>query len=340
MSSILLINSFLSSGSSYSSSAGLATHLQAKGVTVICTSSKQNRVIRLADMLFTCIRHKQEYNVANIAVFSGNAFLWAEITSLLLYWLKKPIVLTLHGGSLPKFSLNNSRRVTRVLQRAAAVTAPSAFLAERMKPFYPDIQVIPNAIDLSSYNFRPRKAAAPRLIWLRRFHEIYNPMLVAPIIADLQRDFPTVEISMIGPVEDNTRDKTIQAAEALDITNRITIIPGVPKSSVPMFLNSADIFLNTTNVDNQPVSVLEAMACGLCVVSTNVGGVPYLIRSGVDGLLCPPNDCQAMSEAVRRILRDSQLALELSSNARARAETHDWSIVLQKWEELFASIAK
>lgn len=338
MSGILLVNSFLSSGASFTASAELADHLRALNFQVICASSARNRMLRLADMVSTCILRRSEFQAANVAVFSGNAFLWAEITTLLLSWLRKPVVLTLHGGSLPEFASRNPRRFQRVLKHAAAVTAPSEYLKDQLKPYYQGIQIIPNGLDISAYPFRSREKATPRLIWLRAFHEMYNPMLVVPIIANIQQDFPDVRISVIGPVKDHSREKTIQAAKALSVTDRMTIIPGVPKTSVPTYLNSADIFLNTTSVDNQPVSVLEAMACGLCVVSTNVGGLPYLIRSGVEGILCPPDDDQAMADAVRRILRDPQLASHLSSNARVRAETHDWHTVLEKWEKLFASI--
>ena len=100
-------------------------------------------------------------------------------------------------------------------------------------------------------------------------------------------------------------------------------------------MNQGDVFINTTNIDNTPVSLLEAMACGLCVVSTNVGGLPYLIEDGVDALLVPPDDSQAMAAAVRRILTEPGLAARLSSNARKKIERFDRSVILPQWEELF-----
>ena len=107
---------------------------------------------------------------------------------------------------------------------------------------------------------------------------------------------------------------------------------------MPEWLNKADIFLNTTNVDNTPVSVIEAMACGLCIVSTNVGGIPYLLEDGVDALLVPPEDTQAMANAVKRILSDRQLAAALSANARKKAGAFSWEKVLPMWEALFHDI--
>jgi glycosyltransferase involved in cell wall biosynthesis len=103
-------------------------------------------------------------------------------------------------------------------------------------------------------------------------------------------------------------------------------------------MSRGDIFLNTTNIDNTPVSVLEAMACGLCVVSTNVGGIPYLLEHEHDALLVPPNDPQAMATAVHRLLNEPDLAERLSRNARQKAAQCDWSIILPQWEALLTSV--
>jgi glycosyltransferase involved in cell wall biosynthesis len=99
-------------------------------------------------------------------------------------------------------------------------------------------------------------------------------------------------------------------------------------------LAQADIFLNTSNVDNTPVSVIEAMATGLCIVSTEVGGVAYLCARGKEALLVPVDDANAMASAVRSILTDPSLSKRLSRAARAKAEGFGWSEVLPKWEGL------
>jgi glycosyltransferase involved in cell wall biosynthesis len=105
-------------------------------------------------------------------------------------------------------------------------------------------------------------------------------------------------------------------------------------------MDQGDIFLNTTNVDNTPISVLEAMACGLCVVSTNAGGIPYLLEHERDALLVPPDDAQAMARAVHRILTEPGLAESLSENARRKVEQFDWCAVLPQWERLFSLVGQ
>lgn len=144
---------------------------------------------------------------------------------------------------------------------------------------------------------------------------------------------------MVGPDKgDGSLQKMILLAEQLKVVQLIKVVPGVPKDQVPFYLNIGDIFINTTNIDNTPVSVIEAMACGLCVVSTNVGGLPYLLQNEVDALLVPPDDPEAMASAIQRILNEPDLAARLSINARIKAEQFDWSIILPQWENIFGSI--
>jgi glycosyltransferase involved in cell wall biosynthesis len=119
----------------------------------------------------------------------------------------------------------------------------------------------------------------------------------------------------------------------------MTFPGGVRKTETPGWLDKGDIFLNTPNVDNMPVSVLEAMASGLCVISTNVGGVPYLLKDESDSLLVPANSPEAMAAAVSRILTEPGLADRLSQSARAKSEKYDWNVVLPQWETLLRSVA-
>jgi glycosyltransferase involved in cell wall biosynthesis len=80
------------------------------------------------------------------------------------------------------------------------------------------------------------------------------------------------------------------------------------------------------------------MACGLCVVSTNVGGIPYLLEHEHDALLVPPDDAEAMAAAVTRLLTEPGLAERLSHNARQKAEQFDWSVILPQLENILITL--
>jgi glycosyltransferase involved in cell wall biosynthesis len=338
---LLMVGHFLSSSvGTRSVCEDLADRLSAAGWPVWTTSTHLGRLRRLSDMMLTAWRRRRQYAVVQVDVYSGPAFVWAEMTCRVLRLAHKPYVLTLHGGNLPNFARREPRRVQRLLGSAAAVTTPSRYLLEQMRPYSARLHLLPNALQIDNYEFRPRQHPRPHLVWLRAFHSIYQPELAVEVVSRLVGGFPEIALTMAGPDKrDGSRSRTEALAEQLGIGSRVALPGRVPKAEVPACLNRGDVFLNTTTVDNAPVSVLEAMACGLCVVSTNVGGIPYLLEDQRDALLVPAGDAEAMAAAVRRLLTEPGLAERLSRGARDKAEQFAWSVVLPQWEELLMGIA-
>ncbi len=348
----------------------LTDELEQRGWPVIRTSNRPARLARLADMLGTAWRQRRHYRVAHVDVFSGPAFVWAEAAVWLLRRLGKPTVLTLHGGNLPRFARAHPRRFARLLRHAAAVTAPSRYLVEQLalRPVSvmpataavahgstgPDplargpapwgakpCHIIPNPIDLSLYPYRRREAVRPALVWLRAFHDIYRPAMAVRAAAEVRSEFPETRLVMFGPdKDDGSRTAAAAAVADLGMETCVTMGGAVPKPEVGAHLAAHDIFLNTSSIDNTPISVVEALACGLCVVSTRVGGIPYLLSDGEDAILVPPDDAHAMAAAVIGLLRRPALAERLSRQGRACAATFDKSCVLPQWEVLLRRIAE
>lgn len=339
---VLLIGNFFTGGSGTRGvGQDLAAALKTSGWSVFTSSSCRGRVARLLDFLLTVWRHRNHYGVAHVDVYSGPPFVWAELVCWALRMAKKPYVLTLRGGSLPVFARNTGKRVPRLLQSSAIVTTPSAYLLEQMRPYHGELVLLPNPLDLAKYSFRRRERPAPKLVWLRAFHKIYNPSLAVQVVSVLAKDFPDVQLTMMGPDRgDGSFQATKKLAMKLGVADRLTCTGPVAKAEIPHLLHRGDIFLNTPRVDNTPVSVLEAMASGLCIVSTNVGGIPYLLEGERDALLVPAGDDAAMAQAIRRFLTEDGLAERLSRNARQKVEQFDWSTILPKWERLLTDIAE
>ena len=334
--SLLFVGNFLAlETGTRAVSEDLSLQLEARGWRVFRTSEKSHKVFRLIDMLKMTWSKRKLYDTAVIDVYSGPAFFFAEAVCWLLRRLNKPYVLTLHGGNLPLFGARCPERLIRLLGSAITVTTPSRYLQEQMGLYRENLRLIPNPVSLANYSNTLRMQAQPKLVWLRAFHQIYNPLLALSAVALLRKDFPDISLTMIGP---DKRDGTLASVKAeidrLHLRANVRLIGAIPKSQVPAYLSESDIFLNTTDVDNTPVSVLEGMACGLCIVSTNVGGMPYMIDNERDGLLVAPRDPAAFAEAIRRILTDPALAQRLSRSARRKVESFDWSRVLPEWEDL------
>ena len=334
--SVLFIGNFLP-GKSPPIALSLAQALAKGGWQTYTTSQYHFRPLRIANMLLDAYRLRKLYSVASVDVFSGAAFIWADLVTRLLRWLKKPIILVLHGGNLPSFAERHPQRIEHLFARASVIISPSQYLISHLEQYaapHKTIQLIPTAVDTKMYEFRVRQAIAPKLVWLRAFDKLYNPTMALHVIAQLLEQFPKATLTMVGRVKDESFEECKTLAMQLGIESAVTIKQFIPKEKVPSQLNEGDIFINTTTVDNTPVSVIEAMACGLCVVSTNVGGIPFLLDDEVDALLVNSGDIEAMAQAISRLLQDQELSQRLSENGNNKVRSFDWHIVLSQWQHV------
>jgi glycosyltransferase involved in cell wall biosynthesis len=337
---VLLIGNFLSGHDGRRTySEDLAERLEATGTGVLRASSLMFRPARMADMTGAALGVRGDYRVAVIDVYSGRALLWANVAARVAKMRGRPVVLALHGGRLPEYARRHGERLKQLLQLADAVVAPSGYLRDALAPWRSDILVIPNAVEVERCPFRLRTRAKARLTWLRSYHAIYNPEMAVEVLARVRAVKADARLTMYGADKDGSFARVRGAARRLGLESAVDLRGVIPKQQVGAALAEADIFLNTANIDNMPVSVVEAMACGLCVVSTDVGGVPYLVQDGVDGLLVKPGDSDGMARAVLRILGEEGLSVRLSAMARRKAERFDWNAVLEKWLELLARLA-
>ena len=159
------------------------------------------------------------------------------------------------------------------------------------------------------------------------------------VISDLIKNYPDAELCMVGPNKDGTMKNCILLCERLNILNNVKFMGLLSKDEWIKLSYEYDIFINTTNYDNMPVSIIEAMALGFPIVSTNVGGLRYLHEDGTDALLVEKNDISQMVKYITRIIDNSKIAKELSINARKKAEDFDWYQVKSHWVNLLNTIS-
>ncbi len=315
----------------------LFRRFRASGHGALSCSPARNRYLRLLDTLKTLVWHRRRYDIGCVEVFSGRAFVIADLASLVARLLGKRIVLALHGGGLPAFAERHPRWVRRVLARADRIVAPSRFLARCAAASGRPAQVIPNGLDLANYPWRLRGPVEPRLFWMRTFHSVWNPALAVRVLARVRVALPAATLVMAGQ-DRGERGVVERLAGALGVRDAVRFPGFLDAEGKAREGGGAEIFLNTNRVDNAPVAVLEACALGLPVVSTVVGGIPDLLRDGETGVLVPEGDTAAMAAAVVRLVRDAELARRLSRNGRLLAEACDWGVVQARWEELFCDV--
>lgn len=307
------------------------------GYQVRSTSSVRRPLVRSLDMAFSIIRWRRLIDIMVLSVFSGRAFLFAEWISALGKRLGLTQVHFLHGGDLPEMASSDPDRIRGVLGRADAVVAPSPYLQGMSRSLGLDAAVIPNVLQLDDYPFAERRALEPpiRILWMRTFHSIYGPELAVRTLARLIESGIDARLTMAGQdkgLESECRD----LAASLRLGDRV-IFPGFLRGPAKIeAFSEHDLYLHTNRVDNTPVSLLEAAACGLPVVATRVGGVPDLM--GDAGILVEPESPEASAQAVESLIGSSELVERLSRSGRFLAEGCSWPRVHGRWKVLFQEL--
>jgi glycosyltransferase involved in cell wall biosynthesis len=154
------------------------------------------------------------------------------------------------------------------------------------------------------------------------------------LLYELKKDYQGAELCMVGPDKDGSMEECKILSKELGISDSVLFTGKLTKKEWHKLSENYSVFLNTTNFDNTPVSVIEALALGLPVVSTSVGGIPYLLEDGKDALLVEKGNVLQMKDAVKSIIDDEKLASQLVINARKKAESFDWNKVKNNWNEV------
>lgn len=335
MKTILYIgNKLTTSKSNVSTIAVLGRLLEDEGFIIKYASEKTNKILRLLDMIWTVLKFN---NVDYILIdtYSTYNFYYALIISQLSRIYKINYIPILHGGQLEN-RLNQSPYFSKLIfSKAFTLVAPSKFLKSVFESHnFNNIIFIPNAIKINNYAFNSRPISKIKLLWVRSFNAIYNPKMALLVQKSLISMGYNCELTMIGPTSDNSFEDCKEFAELNEL--KVHFTGKLSKSEWILLSEQSNIFINTTNFDNTPVSVIEAMALGLPVISTNVGGMPFLIEHYVDGILVDPNDVDNMANEIIRLSQDEQLVKQLTSNARNKVEQFDWNVVKTKWKELLS----
>ncbi|WP_245583434.1 glycosyltransferase family 4 protein [Salinimicrobium terrae] len=322
-------------GGSPTSIDTLTPLLKEEGFNVKTASSEKNKLFRLAEMLFTVFRNRKTTDYVLIDTYSTQNFWYAYAVARICQKFNLKYIPILHGGELPSRMERSPKASKRLFGKAYFNVAPSLFMKTVFQQSgFLNVKYIPNSINLQEYYFKERHDLRPKLLWVRAFAEIYSPMQAIKVLELLLPDYPNAELCMVGPVKDDSWKDCIRYAKL----HRLPVqFPGrLSKKEWTKLSEQYDIFLNTTNIDNTPVSVIEAMALGLPVVSTNVGGLPYLISADIDGVLVPPNEPDRMASAVKNLLQDPQRSSERTRAAREKVEAFDWERVKLMWKSLLS----
>lgn len=282
------------------------------------------------------VRELRRADVVHVFSASYFSFLLAPLPAILVgRALGKPILLNYRSGEAPDH-LGRSAVARLTLARVDRNVVPSGFLRDVFASFGIGATVIQNIVDLDRFRYRQRAPLRPRLVSTRNFDQLYNVACTLRAFRLVQGRYPDAELTLVG--DGPERGKLERLVQDLALRH-VRFAGRVRPSEIWRYYDDADIYVQTPDIDNMPSSVLEAYASGLPVVSTNAGGVPYIVQHEQEGLLVPVGDYRAASEAVVRLLDSPGLAARLADGGRQHVVRCTWKQVRQQWLDLYRELA-
>ena len=177
--------------------------------------------------------------------------------------------------------------------------------------------------------------SSSEVIVLYRNH--HAGLMLQLVISVLQSKYPEAKMYIIG--DGPEKDVIIALVNKLSLEN-VEFIGNVANEKVPEYFDMSDILINSSNVDNMPGSIIEAFAAGVVVVSTDVGGIPYMVENKVTGLLCGINQFEALGNAMLQVVDNPQQSCQMTKNAMQQIKKLEWHMIKQEWLQLYACLSK
>jgi glycosyltransferase involved in cell wall biosynthesis len=333
LTTILYIGNKLSKhGFSLSSIETLGSLLEKNNFNLEYSSDKKNKILRLFDMMISVIKNKKNVDYVLIDTYSSSNFYYALIISQICRLLKLKYIPCLHGGNLPLRIKKSPFFSSLIFKNSYINIAPSNYFYNYFKDQNYAVKCIPNAIKIDNYFFKKRPVLKPNILWVRSLHDIYNPKMAIDVLVELKKTYKDAKLCMIGPEKNVSFKEMVDYAKLKHVEVELT--GHLEKTEWIVHSEKFDIFINTTNIDNTPVSVIEAMALGLAVVSTNVGGIPHLFQNKTNILLVEKDQTKEMTINIEKLLTDHDLYHQLTHHARALVEKFDEKEIAKLWIEV------
>ncbi|MCA1557111.1 MAG: glycosyltransferase family 4 protein, partial [Acidobacteria bacterium] len=216
------------------------------------------------------------------------------------------------------------------------IVAPSGYLVDVFGRFGFRARSIFNIVETERFRFRERAPLRPIFFSNRNFEQLYNVECTLRAFHLVQQRYADARMVVAG--DGHMRSQLEALARELRLRN-VEFIGRVEPARMPELYDAADIYLNSPDIDNMPGSIIEAYACGIPVVTTNAGGIPYIVKDGETGLMVERNDHEAMARAAIRLLEEDGLATKIARRAHEECRKYSWASVRDEWLGLYTELA-
>ena len=292
-------------------------------------------LVTIPAYVFQLIRSVRQADVVHVFSASYLSFVlsvWPAIR--VARWFGKPLVLNYHSGEAFDH-LRTWPSAVRQIRMANKLVVPSPFLVRVFQAHGLNAEVVPNVVDVQSIKFKARSEVRPRFLANRNFEIHYNVPLVLRAFRIIQDAIPDAILTVAGAGPCNTDIREL--ALNLGLRN-INFVGRVNPADMPELYANHDIWLNGSDVDNMPLSILECFAAGVAIVSTNAGGIPDLVDSGSTGLLSACGDAAMLAKNAISLAVQPELHSRLTQAGKLECVKYTWLSVLSQWLELYNSV--
>lgn len=252
-----------------------------------------------------------------------------------------PVLVNYRGGNAEEFFERSFFWVKPAMKLADRLIVPSGFLQQIFAKFGLTAEVVPNIIDLARFAPDPAKkvsrANGPHIIVTRNLEPIYDIGTALRALAMVKNTWTGVRMTIAGSGPE--RDALLDLTQALDLKENIMFTGRLDNEHMAQIYQQADLFVNPSLVDNMPISILEALASGVPVVTTDVGGIPFLVEHDRTVLMVPPGDAHAMAGAILDLLGNQEKANRLASAGRDYVQRYNWQSVRGRLFDVYSGLA-
>lgn len=196
--------------------------------------------------------------------------------------------------------------------------------------------IAPTLADFNQFSFLPRKNFAPRLIATRNLEPVYDVKTIIRSFHIVSKKYPDACLGIVG--DGSQRAELENLVNELLLADKICFYGQVQHACIQNIYNKYDILVNASKIDNLPGSILEAFACGLPVISTRAGGIPYMVDDGVTGFLVDIEDYQKMAAKVLHVIENPGDGRRIAKNGLKQIATYSWANIESKLFPLFDKV--
>ena len=330
---ILLISNYVEGVGGISVQVKLLRDLLRSDGYVCDILSTKGSIAKRIKAVFALLSKGRKYDVFHIHACSNRGFLPAVLGISIGRLLRKRIILTFHGGGAENFFRKKQKFVKHYLNRTSANIVLSGFIGRIFDQYGIKYTVIPNVLDVDDSAFKARTDIKPRYISIRSLTETYNIECTLKAFGTVQEKYPNAILTLLGegPLKSELERYVVEHH-----LHNVTFVGQVPNTEIYHYLDEADIMISSSRFDNMPVSILEGFKAGLLVIASNVGGVPYMIEDGLNGLLFDSGNDRQMAEEMIMAVENPRRSLEMIEKARMSLKHYTWKEVSKKLLPLYS----